>query len=380
MPAPLRITHVITGLERGGAEATLAKLLPALRAQGIDGTVISLRGRGSLGHDIEADGFTVQTLGDAAVPLRPARLASALSAARGDLVQTWMYHANLFGALAARWVSPAPVVWNLRRSDPRQADLKATTRGVSALSARLSRQLPAHIVCCGHEALMRHAVAGYDPSRMSVIYNGFDVARFAPDAAARAAQRTAWGVSPATRLIGVAARTHPQKDHQTLAAAFAQLRQQAGNVKLALCGQGTEPDNGTLTAQLEHAGIAEHCLRLGELPDTAPFWAAVDLGCSPSADEGLPNALGEALATGLPCITTDAGDSAALVPDPSWVVPTQAPGALADALGTLLGLSEAERTTAGKQARAHIKAGFSIAQMARGYAQCYRRLLEPSGR
>lgn len=380
MPAPLRITHVITGLERGGAEATLAKLLPALREQDIDGTVISLRGRGSLSDDIEADGFPVQTLGDAAAPLRPAALGRAIRAAGGDLVQTWMYHANLFGALAARWSSPAPVIWNLRRSDPHQADLKATTRGISALSARLSRRLPAHILCCGHEALTRHAAAGYDRSRMSVIHNGFDLTRFAPDAAARGAQRAAWGVSPSLRLIGVAARTHPQKDHQTLAAAFAQLRQQVGNVQLALCGQGTEPGNDSFTALLQSAGIAEHCLRLGELPDTASFWAAVDLGCSPSADEGLPNALGEALATGLPCITTDAGDSSALVPDPQWVVPTQAPGALANALGILLNLSEAERVTAGQQARAHIAAQFSVTQMAGRYAQCYRRLLERPAR
>ncbi|WP_154389346.1 glycosyltransferase, partial [Bordetella pertussis] len=104
---------------------------------------------------------------------------------RPDAVQTWMYHADLIGGVAARLAGIRAVAWGIRNSGEHLDRSSRSARLVLKLCARLSARLPAAIVCAAQDAATRHRQHGYDGARMVVIPNGYDLSRYAPDAQAR---------------------------------------------------------------------------------------------------------------------------------------------------------------------------------------------------
>src|SRR5262249_22550382 len=152
-----------------------------------------------------------------------ARLARWLHRRRPDVVQTWLYHADLVGGLAARLGTEAPVLWNIRHAHfVPGVEKRATLRTVRACAV-LSRRLPTKILCCSHASRTSHALLGYPPDAMVVVPNGFDLTAFRPDTLARAAIRRELGVSEDDVLVGVIGNHRREKDLANFLAAAARL-------------------------------------------------------------------------------------------------------------------------------------------------------------
>ena len=147
-------------------------------------------------------------------------------------------------------------------------------------------------------------------------------------------------------------------------------------VHIAMCGENVTTANAALTSRLVEAGIANRCHLLGRREDIPRVLAALDVFVSSSAVEGFPNAIGEAMACGVPCVVTDAGDSARLVGDTGMVVPVREPDALADGVLKMIGLGEDGRTTLGAMARRRVQDLFGIEGAARQYEELYREMAE----
>jgi len=378
---PIKVVHVISGLGQGGAETMLYKLLGALDRQCFETQVISLLDYGVLGPRIQALGISVFALG-----MRPGipdprgilKLARLLRLLKPDLVQTWMYHADLAGGIAARLAGTPRLVWNIRQSDldPRRA--KRSTRAAVRAAAWLSRWLPDHILCCSERARDIHAALGYRTDRLEVIPNGFDLHAFRPDAHARAMLRAELSVAPSTPLIGLVARFDPQKDHAGFLQAAAALAEQNPQCAFLLCGTGVTWDNPALAGPIRAAGIAGQCHLLGPRGDMPAINAALDIGvCASAYGEGFPNSVGEAMACGVPCVVTDVGDSATIVGDTGHVVPPRDPSALTVALAELLRLDPATRQALGTAAQRRIAQHYALERIAERYTDCYLRLIYP---
>jgi hypothetical protein len=150
-PARLRVVHVITGLGYGGAERMLERLLGALDPREFESAVWSLGGVGPIGARLTAQGIPVHALcldPRLPSPLKVLRLARWMRAWRPALVQTWMYHADLVGGIAALLAGRVPTVWNLRQSTLERGRTRGTTLAVARACAMLSNVLPARIVSC----------------------------------------------------------------------------------------------------------------------------------------------------------------------------------------------------------------------------------------
>jgi glycosyltransferase involved in cell wall biosynthesis len=371
----MKVLHVITGLEGGGAERQLVYLLRGSTGTQIQHEVVSLLDGGVYGRDVRAAGAELHTLNMARNRLSPSallRLASLIHRSRPDIVQTWLYHADLIGLLAARLAGGAPVVWTLRSS---QLELhhysKLTGLTIKALS-RLSRW-PAAILSNSTAGMNAHLAFGYRPRWARVIPNGIDTNTFRPSEPMRQEVRAELGISADTPLIGCIARCDPMKDHLNVFSAFARV---AGDARLLLAGKGTEPDNHKLASQIRMGGLGpEQVIRLGDRRDTNRIIAALDILVLGSAfGEGFPNALGEAMACGVPCVATDVGDNAAIVGGCGDVVPPRDPQALAEAMSRLLALSSGERRALGLRARERIQQDYALSAMVRRYAEVYARL------
>lgn len=218
----MKILHVITGLERGGAETQLARLVSHYPA---GSAVFSIRAPGPLAQAVRAAGVPLYT-GNASSPFSPpgwiVELRRVVRRHQPDIVCGWMYHGNLAALVARRSV---PVVWNIRHSMHDVRHEKPTTRYVIRAGAALSA-LPARIFYNSAVAARQHEAIGYRGEQSQVIPNGFDTQRFRPDPEAREMLRKSLQVGAGERLIGVVGRSHPMKNHAGFLAAFARVRQE----------------------------------------------------------------------------------------------------------------------------------------------------------
>jgi glycosyltransferase involved in cell wall biosynthesis len=374
----VRIAHVITGLGLGGAETMLFKLLGAMDPAAFQPLVVSLVEPGPMEERIAALGIRVETLSmrrglpDPGAILRLARL---LRLFKPDLVQTWMYHADLVGALAAPLAGRPTLVWNIRQSDLDPRLSRRATRMVARAGALLSHLAPDHIICCSERARTVHRTLGYKDRIISVIPNGFDLNRFRPDRDARAALRTQFGIPSMAPLVGLVARFDPQKDVRTFLEAAALVRAVRQDCHFLLCGLGMDATNTQLRDWIGAARLADAVHLLGPRRDTPEVFAALDLLVSSSAyGEGFPNVIGEAMASGVPCAVTDVGDSALIVGDTGLSVLPRKPDSLAAAICSLLNEGPEGQTARGRAARERIAAQYDLRRVAARYAELYLSL------
>jgi glycosyltransferase involved in cell wall biosynthesis len=284
-----------------------------------------------------------------------------------------MYHADLVGLLTARLTNIHVVAWNLRRSFIGMSELGWTSRMELRAAARLSPQ-PDAVVTNSLAGQRTHEALGYRPRQWVYIPNSIDADRFRPDSSARAALRSELGLPAHTRLVGLVARFVPIKGHDNFASAAGILGTQNPDIHFALVGKGTEPSSEPLVRILRSSGVFERMHLLGERPDVHRIIAGFDVACSSSYGEGFPNAVGEALACGIPCVVTDVGDSALLVGAEGKSVPSGDPRAFAEACQELLDLPAAVRRQKGLRARRRIQAQYSIQSVVARYEELYEQL------
>ncbi len=375
----VKVAHVITGLETGGAETMLFRLIAASDRKRFQHHVISLTdSAGELKTKIKALDVPVYELGMR--PGRPGlagfwRLAGYLRRNRPNLVHNWMYHANLAGGFAAKLSRCGPVIWGIHASSLEKETTKATTRMVVWLSTFLSGWLPEKIVCCSQSSLQIHLSFGYAEEKLMVIPNGFDVEEFAPDRQAGAAVREELDIPLDALVVGQIARFDPQKDFPNFIAAARQLLHRMPKVHFILCGNGVDRNNKTLMSCIAEAGIGHAMHLLGERNDIPGVCAALDLVCMSSAyGEAFPLAVGEAMAAGVPAVVTNIGDTAFLVGNTGKVVAPRDPDALSRAMGELLALPIDERVALGAAARDRIVRHFTIDSVTRQFEDLYNEL------
>jgi glycosyltransferase involved in cell wall biosynthesis len=200
---------------------------------------------------------------------------------------------------------------------------------------------------------------------MIVIPNGIDIETFCPDREAGLRVRHEWGVGEHELLIGLVARLDPMKDHPTFLRAATLLARQNCSVRFVCVGGGPQDYEEKLRSLASELALNGKVIWAGARSDMPTVYNALDIACSSSIGEGLPNAIAEAMSCGLPCVVTDVGDSARLVGEARQVVPPSDPEAMAAAWADLLNLSPEERSALGMQARERIVREYSVAQLAR---------------
>jgi glycosyltransferase involved in cell wall biosynthesis len=375
----MKVLHFIANLGQGGAEAVLTRLIMASPPT-IEHVVVSLMGDAYYGPRLRAAGIRVHTIESprGRVTLGGLmRLRRIVVAASPDVVQTWMYHADLVGGLVARSASVRAVVWGIRHSNLAADKTSFSARAVARLCAVLSRWVPAAIACCSVHATAVHQAIGYQANKFTVIPNGYDLARFTPDDAARARLRAEWGVVGNEIMLGMVARWDPQKDHENLLKALANLMAAGVNFRCILVGTGMHESNTALAGLLHSLVLQDRVILAGPRDDIPAVMNALDLHVLSSAGEAFPNALAEAMACGTPCVTTDVGDAALIVGETGWVVPPQNSERLAQGIFEGLAvLSSRGRAVIGNECRQRIKENFSVDRMVDAYVTLWQRVIK----
>ena len=377
--AGVSMVHVITGVTMGGAEMMLFRLLARCDRSRFSPTVLSLLAPGAVGERISALGVPLLTLGmRQEQPLSRAmlRLVPIARSLRPSLLQGWMYHGNLAASACALLAGRLPVIWNVRHSLHDLRCENRLTRGFIRVGAALSSSTRA-IIYNSRLSASQHEALGYEPERTVVIPNGFDCRLFRPRPEMAQRLRREAGIDPGRVVIGMVARCHPQKDPFTLIKATALLARRGINVHVLIIGTDFDAGNAPVVRAIAEAGLAGRISLLGERHDIPDLVAGLDIAVLPSAwGEGFPNVLGEAMACGVPCVTTDIGDSAWIVGRTGIVVPPRDPEAMADALERVVALGPDERRQLGAAARARVIEHFEVDDIVGRYEALYQRWSE----
>ena len=368
----IRIVHVISDLDTGGAEVMLAKVVGAMDRDRYSNTVISMTDRGQLGDQIESAGVAVHTLGmkrgrpDISALPRLVRLFKTLNP---TIVQSWLYHADLLSTLAVKFSGSPILVWNVRCSDMDLKHYPPLTRWVQWVLAQWSAT-PAAVIVNSEAGKQQHERVGYRPRRWDVIPNGFDTARFHPNTSLRLPLRQEWKVPPDAVVVALVARVDPMKDHATFLNAAQEVSNARQNVYFLLVGKDTQ----TLAPAVAAKGLTDRVRVLGYRSAIECLLPGVDVLCLSSYGEGFPNVLGEAMACGIPCVSTDVGDARSIIFDTGLVVPARDPAALAHAMIDLIDRGPAARATLGRAARERIEKTYSLPMIVEQYMATYSAL------
>ncbi len=377
----MKVLHVITGLDVGGAENMLLRLITHTDRSSVQQEVISLTSLGVIGQRLEAMGIPTHVL-----QIRgPLGLFKGLSRGRAiakkfapDVIQSWLHHADLFslGLKALGFIGP--LIWNLRCADLNVADVPGRNRFLVRILARLST-FPSCVVANSFAGKLSHTAVGYHPRRWEVIGNGFDVVRFAPDAEARRRSRAQWNVASDAPVIGIVGRYNKVKGFPVFAKAASLFLQDFPHARFVLVGTNLDGANSELVSLLKQADILRAAILLGQQHDIAGVMNGLDLLASCSTTEGFPNVIGEAMACGVPCVATDAGDSALIIGADESVVAIGDTVGMAAAWKRHFELPPQERQERHNAARRRIELNFDINAVVRRYEDLYRELAAECG-
>jgi glycosyltransferase involved in cell wall biosynthesis len=372
---PIRICHLITSLDTGGAERSLVNLVTAMNRDEFDNEVVTLLKPGPMAQTLAQTGIPVTSMGMGRRP-NPAALLSLiryLRAKKPAILQTWLYHADFFGTVAVFFAKLEHLIWNVRSSEIDYSGIRRSTRYLARFLAMLSRR-PDAIVVNSQDGQRYHDRIGYRPKQWVNIPNGVDLERFRPRRSEQAMLRTRLGIPADAAVIGLIARYHPMKDIETFLRAAARFQQDHENVKFVLCGDGLSPDNTPLARLVRTLDLERNIVLLGPRSDVELIYPALDvLTLCSIYGEGFPNVLCEAMACDVPCVATDVGDSAAIIGDSGLIVPRRDPEALARAWHALL-----EKRPVIESVRSRVAACYSLEKMCARYESFYRSLAQKS--
>ncbi len=376
----MRILHVITGLGVGGAEMMLFKLLKEHKSIGIESHVISLSSADPMCERFSKLGIQITELNVGG----PRSFSSAWQQGKQCVrlwqptaIQGWMYHGNLFAWLIAKVAPPdCDLIFGIRQSLGGIFSEKPGTAMAIQSGACLARQAR-RVVYNSFTSARHHEHIGYPSKRTEVIPNGFDTGLFKPNPEARALWRRRLNISSTDTVVGLVARYHRVKDHETFLKAAGVLKAREESYRFLLLGEGADTCNSVLARIIEEHGLEDKVRLLGCRDDIHDILPALDLAVSSSRAEGFSNTLGEAMSCGVPCLATDVGDSAVLIGNHGMVVPPGDPLAMAHGIHEFNQLPAQERKLLGLHARQSIEEHYSIQTVSGRFIELYQDRSEP---
>lgn len=368
-----RVLYLISSLTQGGAERHLVDLVRGLDPQRWDPAICVLRESIHYKAHLPA-GQPKYSLGSRvwASPIALTRLRATLRSFRPHILHTYMNDANLWGRLAVRLgPSPAPRVITSVHLD----DMSAGYRWLERPLARWTDRIVAHSRSIEQFLVERLRVPA---QRVTVIPNGVDEQQFQPPTdAERRAARDRRGLADDQFVALMPARISPQKNHDLVVGALAQLKA-AGSLpasfRLLLAGRVSSASYARqVSGAVRRHGLERQIQFLGAVTDMRELYGAADVVLMPSRTEASPIAALESLSCGVPVLISAAANTdAVLVPGRhGWQVDAPTVETIADAIQEIVRSARDRRVVMGAAARSHVVERFTVRRVTEDFIALY---------
>ena len=366
---PLRVLHIVFSLDAGGMENGIINVSTALSPLEFEIRFCCLARGGRFVQRVPDPG-RIHVLGkpEGFSPSTIAALSRHIRRIAPDVIHTHNFGPLIYTSLAA----PASGVRILHgeHAELTPSELAAHRRIIRrVLYYRVNR---VHTVSASlRESLIRE---GFPAGKIEVIVNGVDTAHFQPGP--KEASRRETGLPVEGTLLGLVGRFGPYKRHAELIGAFEQLAAADSTLALVFVGSGGPLEEST-RRRAAASPFASRIHFAGFQADPRPWYRALDLLVLPSTNEGLSNALLEAMASGIPAIGHTACGNADVIRDTAngFLRDVSTPARLCDSLASVLAIRDT-LPALGHAARLTVETGFASQSMAAGYARCYRQIAE----
>lgn len=368
----LRIAYVINELVVGGTQTHLRQVLTLLDRRGFEPGLVCLSGRGALLDDIRALGVPIWTpaldhgFRGLGLAWRIAQTVKVFRNVRPDIVHCYLLRGNFVGAVAAR-LARVPVVLCSTRGCHE-------LHGANLLAAKIGNAL-ADRVMVNAQAVRAFIIEheGCPQEKIFVIPSGIDTDRFQRRPGADFKARI--GILPDRTVVGTVTRQRIRKGVVEFLEALAKVRQRFPKVHGVIVGEVSE--TGELQEVMQSLGLKEHLTLTGRREDMPEVLSAFDVYVLSSHDEGMSNALLEAMAMELPVAATDVGGTGEVVAngESGLLVPPKDPDSLAAALEVILSRPDLGAAM-GKVGRRIVEEKFSARSMVQDMERVYRELVQ----
>jgi sugar transferase (PEP-CTERM/EpsH1 system associated) len=368
----INILFVNYSLDVGGIETLILELSKRLNPSRFKPEICVLSTKGNLGNEFENAGITVHPLNKKeglgwSIPFKLSRIIKE----RGiDILHSQNQSSWLYAAIAAK-LARIPLVHtvhsNVSFNNPHPHRWLLLQRHL-AKHTRL-------IICVANSNAKFMQEKQHIPAeKIRVVYNGIEPEIYSSAASDPESKKMELGITKGDVIIGNVARFSPPKDHENLIRAFKQVLQSVPAAKLLLIGDG--PLEYKIKSLVSKLGLGNQVKFLGRRRDIPGLLKTFDVFVLPSSSEGLPMAILEAMASGLPIIATNVGGNPEVVinEETGIIVPAKNPGALAEATCRLLS-NRNEARNMGVRGQNRVKGYFTFEAMAREYAAIYESLL-----
>ena len=365
-PHPTRIAFCITDLDVGGAERMFVELVTRLDRRLWEPRVFCLSAPGKLVDRLAAENIPVVCFGVKSIRQMGVvwKLAAELRSFQPELVQCFLFHANLVGRFAAWWAGVRRVVCGIRVAERRSR--------LRLWLDKLTQTFVTHNVCVSQAvADFSMSLGRLTPSKVSVIPNAVD---FDVYLRAEPIGRSTLGIADDVPLILFVGRLDPQKAPFVLLHAFQRLLVRHSNWQLLFVGHGVLW--GPMSQWVAENGLGQNIHLAGWRPDVPELLKAADCLALPSLWEGMPNIVLEAMAAGLPVVVSQVEGTAELIRNGESGLLVK-PGSVDDleqALEQILTDPELS-TRISERSQQTVNKGFTFDAMLSAYSQLYRRLL-----
>lgn len=376
-PEKIKLLHIITSAGIGGAEAMLYKLIQVLSKDKYEIFVVVLTQSDVIGKKIEQLlNVTVTYLGINKVNFiwKMLRLSLIIKKISPDIVQTWMYHADFIGGIAAKIAGVKYIIWGVRQSEVNA--LKYHTKLLLRLCAFFSYSIPTTIITNSKNAKENHIHLGYSKNRFKIVANGFDINQYYSNNIIRQKIRSKLNITDDHILIGTIGRFHKDKDYKTLIDAASYVCKINDNIIFLLCGKNLSKNNTLLMNWIKERELSKKFFLLSTNFESSEVLQALDIFVLSSITEGFPNVIGEAMACEVPCVVTDVGDCRLIVKDTGIVVNKSNAVALAQGIIQMISKDTSERRKLGAKARKIIVDNYSLPYIIRQFENLYQSLSE----
>ena len=318
----MKIVHIITSLNKGGAEGNLYRLCKFHKKKyqnKIDISVITLISKGFYENELKKVGINVlslkinKTLNLFNTLKKILKFRAIIKKKNPDIIQSWMYHSN-FITLFLPKIFYKKIFWNIRHTKLNLKFSKKLTILLSLVCGLFSKYVPKKIIYCSDISIRFHEnYYFYSKKKTVLINNGFSNNTYYPSKNIRTKFRKKNKINNTDIVLGFAGRYVLEKNINSLLIAFLKIIKKYNNIKLYMVGKDINYSNHELKKNIFNLNIENNVFFLNEQKNLLEFYNGIDLLILPSLSESFPNVVAESMLCSTPVLSSDVGCSRQII-------------------------------------------------------------------
>ena len=366
----IKIVHIITCLNKGGAERSLYNFIANKKTMG-NHIVISLKDIGFYGEILKKQGFSVYALNINnfySLFSNLLLLKKIIQKFNPDLIQGWMYHGNFIALLISIFTfTKKKCLWNIRMALLKNKKTFDNKTDVINKACAIFSWVPCKIIFNSYQSMKDHNDIGYLKKNYYFIENGFDTSYWKPSTNKRKKYRQQNNFNNNNFIIGFIGRYGKQKNLELLINSFLRIEKKIPEARLVCIGENLKQNFTNIKS--------EKIIFLDFQNNIRDWICSFDILCLPSLVEGFANVIGESMSCEVPCIASDSGDSARIILDTGWTFKPKDQDSLIDILIFTYNLDRKKLKEYGKKARKRIIENYSLNKTISKYNGLYKSLI-----